>query len=134
MNTKDHASSRPLAARAIALVVSLGMLFSGCTSTRFHTPSSGTSLTAEVRVGDRVNCRMNDGTQKTLTVTAVEPATLVGENIRVPVAEVSSIEITRFDGKKTITESFKLVGGVVLVTGMIGLCLVSHGAPILAFR
>lgn len=85
-------------------------------------------------MGDQVNCKMSDGTQKAFIVTAVEPATLVGENVRVPVADIMFIEVTRFDGTKTIKETGKFVGSVVLVTGVIALCLVAHGFPVTSFR
>ena len=77
---------------------------------------------------------MSDGTQTAFTVTAVEPATLVGENVRVPAANILYIEVTRFDGTKTIMETGKFVGSVVLATGLIALCLVAHGFPTTAFR
>ena len=134
MNNKFRASRRPRHAFGIAVVVCLSCLFSGCTSTQFRSAAQGANLPAEVRVGDQVNCQMSDGTQKAFVVTAVEPATLVGENLRVPIADIQSIEVTRFDGTKTIKETAKFVGGVVLVTGVIALCLVAHGFPITSFR
>jgi hypothetical protein len=134
MNGTDKASNRSRSTLGIAIVICLSLLFSGCTSTRFHSPSQGANLSAEIRVGDKVDCRMNDGTQKVFTVTAVEPAALVGESVRVPVADISSIEVTRLDGTKTIKETGKVVGGVVLLTGLLALCLASHGFPIGGFK
>lgn len=131
-------SNRARATLGIAIAICLSLLFSGCTSTRFHSPSQGANLAAEVRVGDQINCRLTDGTQKAFTVIAMEPATLVGESVRVPVADISTIEVTRFDGKRTIKETGKVVGnvvgGVVGACLAISLCLVLHGAPIRSFR
>lgn len=113
----------------ITAMLGLSLLFSGCTSTRLHHPSAGANLLAEVRVGDQINCRMNDGTDKAFTITAVEPAALVGEAGRVPLADISFLEVTRFDGKKTILQTGKVVGAVVICTaalaglGLMGLAM-----------
>lgn len=61
-------SPRPGFTLVITAMLGVSLLFSGCTSTRFHTPSAGANLSAEVRVGDQINCQMNDGTQKAFTV------------------------------------------------------------------
>ncbi len=134
MNGPDNSTNRPRFALGIAIAICLSLLFAGCTSTRFHSPSQGANLQAEVRVGDQVICRMNDGTQRAFTVTAVEPATVVGESVRVPTADIYSIEVTRIDGMKTMKETGKFVGSVVVATGLIALCLVAHGFPVGGFK
>jgi hypothetical protein len=115
---------------AIALATCISLFCTGCTSTRFHSPSAKTNLAIEVRVGDRVVCHLNDGAKKAFSVTAMEPDALVGPAERVPVADVTSIEVTRFDGKKTIVQAGKVVGTVVLCT----VALAGLGAMGLALR
>jgi hypothetical protein len=62
---------------------------------------------------------MNDGTQKAFTVTVVEPTALVGEAVRLPIADISSVAVTRFDGKKTVLQTGKVVGVVILGTAVL---------------
>jgi hypothetical protein len=124
MKTTAHHSRPPHIALGIVIAISLSLISSGCTSTRVHVPSRGANLPTAVRVGDRVDCTLLDGTQKVFTVTAVEGANLVGESTLVPIAEVSYVAVTRFDGVKTAKSIGLGAATVLYVTlGMGGLLL-----------
>jgi hypothetical protein len=128
-------SAQPRVAKiVISGLICLSLLWTGCTSTRFQSAAQGANVAAEVRVGDRVECKLQDGSKQGFVVKTVEAGALVGESIRVPIADIASLEITRFDGKKTMVEAGKVVGGVVLISGLLALCLVAHGFPITSFR
>lgn len=134
MKTTAPRSIRSRANLAIALTVGLSLFLSGCMSTYSHSPAQGANLPQEVRVGDRVECKLQDGTQKSFTVTAVEPTALVGESVRLPIADISSLEVTRFDGVKTVKSVGKVVGGAVVISALVALCIVTRGAPLWSIK
>lgn len=124
MNPSKSASPRSRFTRLVGSCLALALFCSGCTSTRFVSTAGSTDLTTVIRAGDRVDCKLHDGTSKNFTVTAVEPSALVGDSLRLTIAEIAYIEVTAFDGKKTL----KVVGGVVAVAGLTALVIASQGS------
>lgn len=123
MKPLPSASNHRYCARFVAFCLGLALLGSGCTSTRFVSTAGSTDLTTRIHPGDRVDCRMPDGTTKSFVVTAVEPAAVVGDSIRLSTAEISYIEVTGFDGKKTL----KAAGGVAVIAGLVAVVAATHG-------
>ncbi len=109
--------SAPRAPRCIlpfAAIISVALLFAGCTSMQTVSPSGLGNLTAVVRVDDQVDCTLADGTHARFTVTAVEPAALVSGTRRVAAADIVQLEVKRVDAVKT-------AGVVVGVAGVAAL-------------
>jgi hypothetical protein len=104
------APREPRCTLPFAAIVSVALLFSGCTSMQTVAPSGLGNLTAVVRVDDQVDCTLTDGTHVQFKVTAVEPAALVGGTRRVATAEIVHLGLKRFDVVKT-------VGAVAVVAG-----------------
>ncbi len=110
----------PVAVRfipSVAVLISLALLFSGCTTLHTVPPSGLVNLTNVVQVGDRVDCTLRDGTHNRFKVTAVEPSALVGGPFRLPAAEIDHIDLERFDAATTN----RVVLGVVLIGGLVAL-------------
>jgi hypothetical protein len=72
-------------------------------------------VTSIVNAGDRVACTLRDGSRVAFKVTAVEPAALVGDSRRVPVAEIAQMEIRRIDTGKTVLLCVVIVGAAVAI-------------------
>jgi hypothetical protein len=74
--------------RAVALIVLTTFLTTGCASLQPVAP-------AAVHVGESVVLKTNSGETRKFTVTGVEADALVGENVRVPYAEIASLDVRR---------------------------------------
>jgi hypothetical protein len=81
----------------------LGVLSSGCTTFRsVPVPAPGPpGPAAAVQVGDEVHARLRNGEQLAFTVTAIEPDTLVGKDVRVKFQDMGSLQVKRFAPVRT---------------------------------
>ncbi len=80
--------------RAVALVCVASLLLTSCTSLRSVAIPNGESPPAwsDVKVGDRVVITTRTE-KKTFTVTAVEPNALAGKGVRVPYADMMTLNV-----------------------------------------
>jgi hypothetical protein len=103
--------------RAIAVASVLSFLVTSCTS--LHTvaiPSpENPSLLPAVKAGDSVEVTTKTMERKTFEVTAVEADALVGRGVRVPYAEMATLEVKRIRKGPTAA----LIVGIVIVVGSI---------------
>jgi hypothetical protein len=100
--------------RGIALLCTLSFLLTSCTTlqgVRIPGATTPTSL-ATAQVGDKVVVTLKTGETKTFRVTAVEPDALVGEDLRIAYADMSTVSVKRMHVEHT-----------VLVVATIGLVL-----------
>jgi hypothetical protein len=126
-----------LLSRTVAVFISINMI--ACTSLR-AVPDWQTQNAAALpserplfKVGDEVRLGSQANNQTTLLLTAVDPDALTGiapeskESVRIPLDQVTAVEVRRFDGVKTAL----LV--VLVVLGIIGVGLsqmsISPGVP-----
>lgn len=104
--------------RAIALVCSVSFLVTSCTSLhQVSIPGAETSAAAPaVQVGDSVVVNTKAGEEKKFKVTAIEPASLVGKDVRVPYADMASLSVKRTStGKTTLTVALIVLGILIIV-------------------
>ena len=106
MNAKVLASQirRPLAAAAACLCL---MTSAGCTSFQTVTIAS-LSATNSVKPGDRVRVTGLDRRTSEFKVTRVTDAGLDGRDTHIALADISQLEVRRFDRRRT----WALVGGI----------------------
>lgn len=100
--------------RAVALAAIAVFLASGCTSLQ-NVPlqhSDRSIAKPDVKVGESVVVTKNDGSKQKFTVTGVEDDALVGHNVRVAYADMSSLDVARSDG--THSNKGLIIGAVVL--------------------
>jgi hypothetical protein len=117
---------RSILNRSIALLAVTAFLTTGCasmqpvalnhTGERIERPS--------VNVGESVVVKTTSGQTRKFTVTSVEDDALVGKNVRVPYAEMASLDVSRAGGHKMSTG---LVVGIVVGVAALALALSGGG-------
>jgi hypothetical protein len=83
--------------RAITLIVVTTFLASGCATLQpVHLARSAQGIERpDVKVGESVVVKTTQGDTKKFTVTAVENDALDGKDVRVPYADIASLEVRR---------------------------------------
>ena len=113
MHTKIHTPSRPRkCVSAVALVLSLTLLFTGCTSLQSVPLTGPSALTAYIHPGDFVQAQTKDGQSQSFKVTALESDALVGRNVHIKYADLATLQVRRIDNTKT---TWVVILGVVVV-------------------
>jgi hypothetical protein len=117
---------RSILNRSIALLAVTAFLTTGCasmqpvalnhTGDRVERPS--------VNVGESVVVKTTSGQTRKFTVTSVEDDALVGKNVRVPYAEMASLDVSRAGAHKMSTG---LVVGIVVGVAALALALSGGG-------
>jgi hypothetical protein len=103
--------------RVVALVVLTTFLTTGCASLQPATP-------ANVQVGESIVLKTNSGETRKFKVTGVEADALVGENVRVPYADIASLEVRR-EGEHKMKPG--VVIAIVAAVGALALALGGGG-------
>jgi hypothetical protein len=75
-------------------------------------PAGLMHVNSAVRVGDRVDCTLYDHSHVKFKVTAIESDALVGSEQRVPIADIASLTLKRFDAVKTTELTIVIVLGL----------------------
>ncbi|MEO8018887.1 MAG: hypothetical protein ABI769_13810 [Pseudomonadota bacterium] len=111
---------------SVALVTVAAFLFSGCASLQNVplTQHDQTISRPDVKVGESVVVTKKDGAHQKFTVTGVEDAALVGKNVRVPYAEIASLDVQRADGTH-IGKKGLIIGA--LIVGALAVAAASGG-------
>jgi len=100
--------------RGVALAAIAAFLASGCTTLQ-NVPlrqSNQSVAKPDVKVGESVVVTKSDGSKQKFTVTGVEDDALVGHGVRVPYAQMTSLDVARSDG--THSNKGLIIGAVVL--------------------
>jgi len=99
--------------RALALLTVAAFLTTGCTSLQ-NVPlvQGGNVARPDVKAGESVVVMKKDGTQQKFKVLKVEDDALVGHNVRINYADMSSLEAMRGDGAGG--HKALIIGGVLL--------------------
>ncbi|QEL54673.1 hypothetical protein [Chromobacterium paludis] len=107
-----------------SLIVMSSLCFTGCTSMRVIADnqqaisSLGAPEQKQLKAGDKVNVKTNDGKQYVLTLSAVDQQGLEGkledgnQNMRLPWQAINEIQLSEVDGWKT-------AGLVALIAGIV---------------
>ena len=114
---------RPVATRLLTVAA---FLTTGCTSLQ-NVPLSQNGQTVarpNVKAGESVVVTKKDGTKQKFKVLKVEDDALVGENVRVSYADISSLEAQRADGAPS--KKALIIGGVVL--GAVAIAVAAGGS------
>lgn len=114
--------SRSISHRAIALLTIAAFLTTGCASMQpvaLNHGAAGVERPA-VHVGETVVVKTTSGQTRKFTVTAVEDDALVGEGVRVPYAEIASLDASRAGGHKMSTG---LIVGIVVGVAALAVAL-----------
>jgi hypothetical protein len=107
--------------RAVAMIVTVSYL-AGCASVQ-NIPLGSSFSHGNVQVGQSVVVTTKAGEKKSFTVTSVDSDALVGDNARVPYAEMARLDVKRdgmSPGKKGL-----LIGAAVL--GVIAVAAAAGG-------
>jgi hypothetical protein len=110
--------------RGIALLCAFGYLLMSCTALEGVTiPGTATPRAlVTAQVGDKVVVTTKAGEKKTFRVTAVEPDALVGKNVRIAYADMSTLSIKQVRAGKTAL----VVVAVVLAIAIVGTIHAGH--------
>ena len=100
--------------RFIALVVCACLGLQGCMSLQGVNVPRARNERADVRVGETVEVTTRDASPQRFKVTEVTDDALVGENVRVAYADMTSLQVRRGDEGQSGVLLYVL-GGVVLV-------------------
>jgi hypothetical protein len=105
--------------RVIALVCITSFLATSCTSLlQVSIPSAETTATAPpVQVGDSVVVTTKAGGKEKFEVTAIEPTALVGQDVRVPYADMASLGVKQLNGGKTTLAVILVVLVILIIVG-----------------
>jgi uncharacterized protein YcfL len=99
--------------RAVALLTVATFLTTGCTSLQNVPLAQGASNTRpDIRAGESVVVTRKDGTQQKFKVLKVEDDALVGHNVRIAYADMSSLDAQRADGVHG--NKALIIGGILL--------------------
>jgi len=112
--------------RAITLVVVTTFLASGCATLQpvNLTHSAQGIERPDVKVGESVVVKTTKGDTKKFTVTAVENDALDGKDVRVPYADISSLEVRR-EGEHKVRPG--VVIGVIAAVAAVAVLVGSGG-------
>jgi hypothetical protein len=112
--------------RAVALIVVATYLAAGCASMQpvALNHSAQRIERPAVNVGESVVVKTTSGETRKFTVTSVEDDALVGKGVRVPYAEMASLDVSRTGEHKMHTG---LIIGIVAAVGALALALGSGG-------
>ena len=110
--------------RGITLLCVLSYLLTSCTTLEGRpVPAPGTPQTQTIaQVGNRVVVTTKAGETKAFKVTAVEPDALVGKNVRIAYADMSTLSVKRAKARQTVIT----VLAIVLVIAIAGTAIASH--------
>ena len=102
--------ARPLSVAILSLAVVLG----GCMSVRpMRLPSAqNPDYVLRIPPGRKVVAEMNDGTVLKFELVSMDREILVGEDVRVPIADIRNLSVERGSAARTI--SLAVVGGAIL--------------------
>lgn len=103
---------------ALALVLSVSVLLSGCT-TLTTIPVPAPNAPVAVNPGDKVVAHTHAGQKLEFTVKRIEPTALVGEHTRVEFADIAKLEVRRPDEDKTV---------ILFTVGLVAACLLIMSA------
>jgi hypothetical protein len=103
--------------RVVALVVLTTFLTTGCASLQPVAP-------AAVQVGESVVLKTHSGETRKFKVTGVENDALVGENVRVPYADIASLDVRR-EGEHKMKPG--VIIGIVAAAAALAVVLGSGG-------
>ncbi len=99
-------------------------LATGCTSLQAVplAQSSQGSARPNVEVGESVVVTKKDGAKQKFKVSAVNDDALVGQNVRVPYADMASLQVERSDGShtKAILIGAAIVGAIAIAAAASG--------------
>jgi hypothetical protein len=111
---------------AVALLAATAFLTTGCASLQpvGLTHFAGRVERPSVNVGESVRVKTTNGQTRKFTVTSVEDDALVGKDVRVPYAEMASLEVSRAREHKMKTG---LIVGIVVAVGALALALGGGG-------
>ncbi|HET9863150.1 MAG TPA: hypothetical protein VFP37_06885 [Steroidobacteraceae bacterium] len=101
--------------RGAALLTTAAFLTTGCTTLQHvpYQPSAGQAIAKpDVKVGESVVVARKDGTTRKFTVTALEDEALVGRDVRIPYADIASLDVRRSDAH---ANRMALIVGAVVV-------------------
>ena len=110
--------------RGIALLCAFSFLLTSCTTLQ-SVAIPGTappSSLPSAQVGNRVVVTTKAGEKKTFRVTAVEPDALVGKNVRIAYADMSTLSVKRVKAAQTLL----VVATVALVIAIAGTIKAGH--------
>jgi hypothetical protein len=112
--------------RAVALLAVTAFLTTGCASLQpVALNHSGDRIERPaVQVGESVVVKTTSGQTRKFTVTSVEDDALVGKNVRVPYADMASLDVSRAGQHKMSTG---LVVGIVVGVAALALALSGGG-------
>ena len=104
--------------RAVTSLSVAAFLATGCTSLQ-TVPVAQTqqgSVRPNVEVGESVVVTKKDGAKQKFKVSAVNDDALVGQNVRVPYADIASLQVERSDGShtKAILIGAAIVGAIAI--------------------
>lgn len=104
--------------RAVASLSVAAFLATGCTSLQPVPMAQAQQGSARpnVEVGESVVVTKKDGAKEKFKVSAVNDDALVGQNVRVPYADIASLQVERSDGShtKAILIGAAIVGAIAL--------------------
>jgi len=112
--------------RAGALLTVAAFLTTGCATVE-NVPlmHAGQSISRpDVKIGESVVVTKKDGSKQKFAVTGVEDAALVGQNVRIPYADIASLDVQRGDGMH-IGKKGLIIGAVIV--GAIAVAAASGG-------
>lgn len=112
--------------RAIALVAVTAFLTTGCASMQpvALTHSADGAARPSVNVGESVVVKTTSGQTRKFTVTSVEDDALVGKEVRVPYAQIASLEVSR-PGEHKMSPG--LIVGIVVGVAALALAIGGGG-------
>jgi hypothetical protein len=120
MKIPSHPTPRtPRHVPAVALLLSIAVFFTGCTTMR--TTSLPAQPGSAVHVGDNVVVHTKAGHTHIFQVATIEPAAFTGKNgTRVEFAEISQLKVQRVNVLLTARELLGATVGVILVLSLLG--------------
>ena len=118
MNTQPYPLPRtPRHVPVVALLLSLVMFLTGCTSLRTTPLPGAPGQSQAIRLGDDVRVQTKTGQTSSFKVTAVEPDALAGTGVRIKYDDMAGLQVRQLDALKT----------TLLVVGLVAVGVVAAG-------
>ena len=109
--------------KAFVTIIVFLALVQGCTSFKTVDNQSTAVTVSNLVIGDKVQIVTADGEKVRLTIDSIEDDALIGDGVRVPIANIRIVSIESFDSGETALLGFTTAGIILIGLVIVGIAV-----------